>query len=236
MGRHRRNDDFPATAESHLVQRLTYPLTTSHGNVPLQRIVRTATRLHQILSGDLPAQRLNLDRTIFLDTETTGLGEPGTYIFLVGLGFVTKSHLVVQQHFMRSLAEERAMLAHVRDILAQAETVVTFNGLSFDLPLLHSRWNAHGIVGPAETFWHLDLLPPARRVWRAFLPNCRLSTLEQEILRVHRADDVPSAAIPERYLAYLHHGNLDDLTPVFSHNVVDILSLVALLIVLNELS
>lgn len=172
-----------------------------------------------------------LSHLAFLDTETTGLvGGAGTLVFLVGVGRFIEDRFVLRQYFLRDPGEEAAMLEALREDLQAASGFVTFNGRSFDLPLLEMRY----VMGLRDrwklTSWpHLDLLHPARRLWRRELPNCRLSTLERQVLGVRRSEeDVPGAEIPGLYLDYLRTGETGPLQRVVYHNEVDVLSLVGL--------
>ena len=173
-------------------------------------------------------------RMVFWDTETTGLGGPGTYVFLVGLGYLEGDAFVVRQHFIRSPEEEPAMLQAVADSLPQWPTMTTFNGVSFDLPLLRARMKAHKVKMDLSDVLHCDLLYGARRLWQRRLPNCRLQTLEEHILEFERQGDVPSAQVPGMYFDYLETGDLASLDGVFHHNVLDIISLAGLMIAMHE--
>ena len=173
-------------------------------------------------------------RMVFWDTETTGLGGPGAYVFLVGLGYLEDDAFVVRQHFIRSPDEEPAMLQAVADSLPQWPTMTTFNGVSFDLPLLRSRMKAHDIAMDLQGILHCDLIYGARRLWQRRLRNCRLQTLEEHILEFKRQGDVPSAEVPGMYFDYLETGDLASLEGVFHHNVLDIISLAGLMIAMHE--
>lgn len=173
-------------------------------------------------------------RMVFWDTETTGLGGPGTYVFLVGLGYLVDDAFVVRQHFIRSPEEEPAMLQAVAESLPQWPTMTTFNGVSFDLPLLRSRMKAHGVKLDIQDVLHCDLLYGARRLWQRRLPNCKLQTLEKHILDFKRQGDVPSAEVPGMYFDFLETGDLSSLDGVFHHNVLDIISLAGLMIAMHE--
>ena len=167
-------------------------------------------------------------RLLYLDTETTGLaGGTGTYAFLVGVGFFDGGEFEVRQYFMRDLDEEPALLAALDPLLREVDGLVTYNGAGFDLPLLETRFVLGRRRWP-EMVFHLDLLPAARRVWSARLPDCRLGTVEQHALGFVREDDVPGALIPQVYFDYLRRKSPGDLPRVFEHNRHDILSLVAL--------
>jgi uncharacterized protein YprB with RNaseH-like and TPR domain len=174
---------------------------------------------------------LDVDREsiVFLDTETTGLaGGTGTYAFMVGLAYFRGDQLILRQFFMRDHAEEPAMLAALAQELARHDAVVTFNGKSFDVPLLLTRYSANRQRPTVPTGVHLDLLHPSRRFWRERLESCTLGTLERAILGHERGPDVPGWMIPELYFQYVRGGRPEAMAAVFEHNRHDILSLVAL--------
>ncbi len=167
-------------------------------------------------------------RLLYLDTETTGLaGGTGTYAFLVGAGFFDGDAFEVRQYFMRDLDEEPALLAALEALFLSFDGFVTYNGAGFDLPLLETRFVLARRRWPGDRF-HLDLLGPARRLWRERLVDCRLGTLEQHVLRFTRDHDLPGALIPSVYFEYLRRKRPGELPRVFEHNRHDILSLAAL--------
>ncbi len=204
-----------------------YALTHRHGGevlgdlraAPLPLLARAAR-----VDGELGAA----EGLLFLDTETTGLaGGTGTYAFLVGVAYLEGTRLVVKQYFMRDFDDEPALLTALEPLLARARAVVTFNGAGFDLPLLETRFVLARRRWPMS-LPHLDLLRPARRVWTGWLADCRLSTLESDVLGLTREDDVPGAMIPLLYFDYLRSRRAAPLRRVFEHNRSDVLSLVAL--------
>lgn len=221
-----------ARGDAYRVER-TFDLDYEHGPQPLSALFRfqdeSDLAAEVARAPDLTDTRLS--ELAFLDTETTGLvGGAGTLVFLVGVGRFIENRFVLRQYFLRDPGEEAAMLEALREDLRAASGFVTFNGRSFDLPLLEMRY----VMGLRDrwklTSWpHLDLLHPARRLWRRELPNCRLSTLERRVLGVRRTeDDVPGAEIPGLYLDYLRTGETGPLRRVVYHNEVDVLSLVGL--------
>ncbi len=167
---------------------------------------------------------------IFLDTETSGLaGGTGTFAFLIGLGRHTLDGFEVVQFFMRDPSQETALLAALDEFLSPFRAVVTFNGKTFDLPLLNTRFTLNGLTSPFGRFEHIDLLHLARRIWRDRLPSRALSDLEKEIAGFTRAmDEVPGYLIPQYYFDYLRTQDARPLKGVFYHNVIDITSLAAL--------
>ncbi|HUT20818.1 MAG TPA: ribonuclease H-like domain-containing protein [Anaerolineae bacterium] len=172
-----------------------------------------------------------IEAVAYIDAETTGLARAaGTYAFLVGVGRYQGSVLEVAQFFMRDPAEEAAMLAALRSFLAPCKVLVTFNGKTFDLPLLRSRYVANKQDVPFAGLPHLDLLSLARRLWRTRLPSRALSCLENEVLGYERpAQDLSGWLIPAIYFDYLRDGDARPVGDVFAHNMVDVLSMAALL-------
>lgn len=174
---------------------------------------------------------------VFLDTETSGLaGGTGTYAFLIGAGRFEGEHFRLLQFFMRDPAEEPAQLAALTDFLQPCDALVTFNGKSFDVPLLNTRYIVHSratpLLGPAQ----LDLLHLARRLWRDRLPSRALGQLEIHILGAQRThEDVPGWLIPQLYFDYLRSGDARPLKGVFYHNAMDVLAMAALLTHMTQL-
>ncbi len=168
-------------------------------------------------------------RWAFLDTETTGLaGGSGTYAFLIGVGQITKLGFFVRQYFMREYAEERSVLLALEEDLRQFDVLITYNGKSYDQPLLETRYRMNRHMPPFSRLGHLDLLHGARRLWKLRLENCRLMQLEQAVLGVEREGDLPGELIPYVYFEYLRSGEALRLMPVFHHNAMDILTLACL--------
>ncbi len=191
------------------------------------------SRLVELLTG-LPAE-LDPDHVLFLDTETTGLaGGAGTYAFLVGVGGWKEKQFVVEQFFMRDYCEERAMLLALQERLAEAQLLVTFNGKSFDVPLLESRCILSRVRSAVAGLNHIDLLYPARRLWKLRLGTCTLENLEREILGETRSSDIPGHQIPKTYFHFTRSGATEDINRVFAHNGKDIESLARLAVRLGE--
>jgi uncharacterized protein YprB with RNaseH-like and TPR domain len=167
---------------------------------------------------------------VFFDLETTGLsGGAGTYAFLVGCGRFEDGAFLAEQHLLVDFAGERSMLGFVADALSRAGTLVTFNGKSFDGPVVETRYLFHRETSPCSALPHFDVLHPARRFWGLGSDRgCSLSTLESKVLGVHRAGDVPGIEIPARYFHFIRHGDPRPLGAVFEHNRLDLLSLAGL--------
>jgi uncharacterized protein YprB with RNaseH-like and TPR domain len=169
-------------------------------------------------------------RVLYLDTETTGLsGGVGTLAFLTGAGYFTKDGFTVHQWVMRDYPEEPFMLTALQALCDGFQLVVTFNGKTFDLPLLQARLLMNRMKTDAvESLIHADLLHPARRVWKLRLKSCRLSRLEEEIFHSPRENDLPGSEAPERFFQFLKTGNFTLLKDVIDHNRQDIVSLARL--------
>src|SRR6266446_3976237 len=181
------------------------------------------------------------EKWLFLDTETTGLsGGTGTYAFLVGLAWWDAGGLQVEQFFMRDFSEEHSLLHELCGRLAERPVLVTFNGKSFDWPLLESRFTMTRSIAVPKLAAHLDLLHPARALWKLRLGSVRLVELERHVLDAprlgwHRENDVSSALIPQFYFDYLRGGPAEPLAGVVRHNQMDLRGLAALFCKMNEL-
>jgi hypothetical protein len=178
-------------------------------------------------------------RWLFLDTETTGLaGGTGTYPFLVGIAWWDAGGLQVEQFFMRDFSEEHSLLYELAARLAERPVLVTFNGKSFDWPLLENRFTMTRAISAPRLSAHLDLLHPARALWKLRLGSVRLVELERHVLDAprlgwHREDDVASALIPQYYFDYLRGGSSEPLVGVVRHNQMDLRGLAALFVKIN---
>jgi hypothetical protein len=172
----------------------------------------------------------DLDNFIFLDTETSGLaGGTGTYAFEVGVGRFTPEGFKLAQFFMRHPGEEAALLAGLTQFMDGMKAVVTYNGKSFDIPLLNTRYTLMGMSSPFEEVEHFDLLALARRLWRIRLESRTLGNVENEILGFQRSEEeVPGYLIPEMYFEYLRSRDARPMAGIFYHNAMDILSLASL--------
>ena len=210
-----------------------YPLSYIHGAYPLGKAFQLSTSSF-ILSDS--RESLNLNEVIFLDTETTGLsGGTGTVAFLIGVGYFTVDYFVLQQYFMRDYNEEAALLKALNIIFSSNKIVVTYNGKAFDWNLLQTRYTSNRLRIGLKTPTHIDLLYPSRILWRQKLENCKLSSIEENILKINRIDDIPGALIPSVYFKYLDDRNATEIKKVITHNETDILSLVSLMIRMNLL-
>ncbi len=186
---------------------------------------------------------------LFFDLETTGLaGGAGTYAFLVGCGYFDGSAFETRQFFLADYADERDVLRAVEEFVEPFAGVVTFNGRTFDVPLIATRYAMHRLRSPFDELPHVDMLHPARRLWRRREPlpgrsgwpyaeegrgrgdyaSCALGALEQAILGFERVGDVPGAEIPGRYFDYIRRADATPLVDVFEHNRLDLVSLAAL--------
>jgi uncharacterized protein len=180
------------------------------------------------LSSCLGLRPDDLRRPLFLDTETTGLsGGTGTVAFLIGLAWREADGFTLAQYFLRDFNEENALLWAVGRCVSEAGVLVSYNGRCFDWPLLQTRLVLQRAVWPSPP--HFDLLGLARRIFRPRLPDCALQTIEQAVLDLHRADDLPGSLIPSRYFAWLRTGDSGVLDAVFTHNRQDVLSMALLL-------
>ena len=213
-----------------------FPLDHWHGSVSLSRLKVVSPSAFSVLAKGDESLELDLTRAVFLDTETTGLsGGSGTAAFLIGLGYIQDESFVVRQLFMRDYPEEEAMLHELVTALGGFESLVTFNGKSFDLPLLESRLVLSRLRFALAELPHFDLLHPARSLWKARLESCRLTDLEYVLLDLERDEDVPGELIPSLYFDYLRTRDASRVFRVFTHNRYDIVSLAALTVRASEM-
>lgn len=209
-----------------------YPATYLHGGDRLSDVLEMSLETAASFCNDERLADMKFQDFLFLDTETTGLMGAGTLAFMVGIGFWDGEAFVVRQYFLRDHGDEPAMLSLLAGLLEERPGLITFNGRTFDLPLLDNRYLMNRLDGLGADLLerpHIDLLPPARRLWRRRLGSCALSALEENLLGVHRTgEDVPGWLIPTLYMNYLRTGDARELLRVFYHNRLDMLSMVTL--------
>jgi len=163
-----------------------------------------------------------LEQALFLDLETCGLAS--STVFLAGTMHWNGEDFVLRQYFARHYGEEGPLLRALNEAMAGFEHLVTFNGKTFDVPVLQARAIVHGVrLGLPPR--HLDLLHAARRRWRGTFADCRLKTLESRVCRRRRVGDVPGEEIPGLYHDFVRHGDPYRLVPVFHHNLLDVITL-----------
>src|SRR5579864_5445034 len=195
----------------------------------------------RLLAPDAPEGAGDPSKWLFLDTETTGLaGGTGTYAFLVGVAWWDAGGLQVEQFFMRDFTEEYSLLEELAERVAERPVLLTFNGKSFDWPLLENRFTMTRAIAAPKLAAHLDLLHPARSLWKLRLGSVRLVELEQRVLDARRLgwrreDDVESALIPQHYFDYLRGGSAAPLLGVVKHNQMDLRGLAALFCKINAM-
>jgi hypothetical protein len=168
---------------------------------------------------------------LFFDTETTGLGVgAGNVAFMIGIGYYEQDLFVTEQFFIRNPAEELAMLRYFNSCLLRFSHVVSYNGRTFDWPIVQNRYVLNRLKLANPDLLQLDFLYASRSFWRNTLPSCRLSKVEEERLGFSRLDDVPGSMAPALYFQYLAEKRPSIVFGVFVHNEFDILSLASLAI------
>ena len=229
-----------AAGHRFVVVERKYPPGHRHGDVTVADGLPPSDGAWPAL--DLLARASCRDRLLFVDLETTGLaGGAGTYAFLVGCAWFDGGSFRVRQYLMSNPMVERSMLGAIAELAGEAGTVVTYNGKTFDLPLIETRYLFHRLDTPFAGLPHVDMLHPARRLWRAPAAagagddygmfdagGCRLTTLERTLCGFEREGDVPGFEIPDRYFRYVRTGDARPLAGVLEHNRLDLLSLAML--------
>ena len=213
------HSDRPFEVIEQRIDLSTLGLTVVGRSEPDPRVVT-----HLGLKGASPSRWEDI---VFLDTETTGLmGGTGTYVFLLGTAHIVDGELVLRQHLLHELGSEAAFVSALRQELAPFRACASYNGKCFDLPLLRTRFVMTLRSDLSVDDSHLDLLHPARRLWRDRFGSTSLRQLEDSVLDIVREDDVPGALIPERYFRWLAPREPRLIQPILNHNARDIVSLV----------
>ncbi|SDN82555.1 hypothetical protein SAMN04487897_10552 [Paenibacillus sp. yr247] len=220
-------------AGSFVMRRRVYGADSVHGKYRLRELADVAQQLTCFHDRDAVVRH---EALLFFDTETTGLGVgAGNVPFMVGIGFYTGELFTVEQLLIRNPAEEQAMLVYLQELLDRFTHIVSYNGRTFDWPILKNRYVLNRLTLVDSKLLQLDLLYPSRSLWRNTLPSCRLSKVEESRLGFERVDDVPGSMAPAFYFQYLAEKNPSVLEGVFVHNEHDIVTLAALAIHFGKL-
>ena len=207
-----------------------------HGSISVTRIDYITSKILSSLGKDETLRMMDLKKTLFFDTETTGLSSgAGTYIFLAGFDYFENDRLIIKQFFLRDFDEELAFLYAVNELLKNFSGIISYNGKAYDWPLLQNRFIFSRLNCELNAPLHLDLLYTARRIWKRRLADCSLENIERHVLNFHRVNDIPGSLIPQVYFQYLRDKNPQPLIRIFQHNVLDILSMVTLLSKLSQI-
>ncbi len=232
----RREDRMSGGAfESYWRRTLRYDVLTRHGNfrfvdlidADLDPLFRAGKRRGYEL-GDTSHL---ISRLRFYDTETSGLGTgAGTFPFLHAVAYFSEDELILDQYFLSNHTGEGWLLENLftNHFAGNGVVVVSFNGKSFDWPLVTSRLVMHRLNVNAASPFQLDLLHPSRRLWKSKLGRVSLGELERGVLGLVRLDDVPGSEAPRRYFEFVETGDAQDLGPVMDHNAMDVCSVVSL--------
>lgn len=217
-----------------LLRRMVHSFPYLHGRYNLDDLLDSAQHLHPIAarqnqkSGDGNSE-IDVYKLLFLDTETTGLGVgAGNVPFMIGFGYYSEQAFIVEQTLIRHPGEEKAMLDYLLGHMKNKSHLVTYNGRTFDWPVLVNRFILNGWRRSGAEPGHIDFLHPARALWRNTLPSCRLSMIEEARLGIRREHDVPGSMAPALYFQYLNDQNPAHLHGVYDHNEKDVLTLASL--------
>lgn len=218
-----------------VLRRNTYEAEYRHGGSRLGDLAGSGDELWRLQASGEPgtgsAEELGMphERLLFMDTETTGLGHgAGNVSFMIGIGFYEGDRFTVEQMLIRHPGEEAAMLGYLQNKLKSRPVLISYNGKSFDWPIVKNRYIMNRMPLQAEPVAHIDFLYPSRSLWKHTLPSCRLGKIEEERLGVYRENDVPGSMAPALYFQYLAERDPEVLKGVFVHNELDVLSLAGL--------
>lgn len=205
--------------------RTLYPWNYTHGRVALDELRDEPDWLaHAFTPRDTPGTIPAADILCF-DTETTGLGGAGAVAFLVGVGSVREDGFEVRQYAIPDYSDETAMLEALTEEFGEQSALVSYNGVTFDLPILRDRLIVNRVGRELPYSRHLDLLHTVRRIYRRRLGDCSLGNVERELFGFERRDDIPGYLVPSAYFSWLSEQRLSDMAAVMEHNRLDVVSL-----------
>jgi uncharacterized protein YprB with RNaseH-like and TPR domain len=241
----------PVVGDNHQdVTRLAEQLrgVAQDGLVKIRHFIRYDTFIPDMISGfpemiSIPtlskqhfANAFPVNNTVVLDLETTGLaGGTGTYPFLIGFGYPDNLGIEIVQYFLPDYGREAGAYLDMKPYHAEKSVLITYNGKTFDYPLLRNRLILNRIDNSLVSLAHLDLLHLSRRLWHTTLDSCTLQNVEQHIFHFMRFGDIDGMHIPAAYFNFLRSGETDDILRIIRHNQMDILTLMRLLLYLHHI-
>ncbi|MBN2227335.1 MAG: ribonuclease H-like domain-containing protein [candidate division Zixibacteria bacterium] len=200
-----------------------------HGEIALGDLDRTVPYRSGHFMSEMAETVYDPGNLLFFDMETTGLGGSGTVAFLIGFGSVTPEGFQVRQYFLPDYPDEAAMLETLRSEIDEKTIIVSYNGKTFDMPILRDRMIINRVERNLTFADHVDLLHSTRRLFRRRIGSCSLGNIEREVLGFHRVDDLPGELVPPVYFNWLATSDTELLNKVVEHNLYDIVSLYFLL-------
>ena len=189
-----------------------------------------------LLAKTRDAEPIRPDDVLLFDLETTGLaGGAGTFPFLLGFAEYREDGLQTVQYFLPDYGREDIAFSALRGDLKDKNILLSFNGKSYDYPLLRNRFILNRMENPFKDFAHLDLLHLARRIWKGMLPNCSLQSIEREVFFFNRIGDLDGWLIPQAYFDFVRTGQLSDIVRIINHNMLDLMSMARLFLHLDQI-
>lgn len=200
-----------------------------------QDYVKTSVHI-PLLTKNQFTDHISLNDILIFDLETTGLaGGTGTYPFLIGFGEFEEKGLRIVQYFLPDYGREISAFLDFREMTKRKKILLSYNGKSYDYPLIRNRFILNRIENSLEHYTHLDLLHLARRLWKNSLPSCSLTSIEENILYFSRWQDIDGGLIPQEFFNFLQTGHTIQMERIICHNQQDIVSLARLLLRLHAI-
>ncbi len=215
------------------INRIKQPLSKPHGEINMEKEIINAPLFNSMMEISVNRK----EETLAFDTETSGLSNgSGSFIFMLGLGYFEAENYIVDQLILPDLSAEKAFLRQTELIFSRFPILLSYNGKSFDIPMLQSRIHFHLMPDFTKSITHCDLLKLTRRYWKPALGAVNLSNIEHYVLKLQRGDEeVPGYLAPELYRDFLRDGDASHIAGVAYHNQIDVISLSAFLLYLNDL-
>jgi len=212
-------------AGSYCLVKTLYDFSYHHGNSPLNNISENEKYPLSAFTLKDDTNYINRLSLRFFDTETTGLGGTGTVPFLIGVGSFNDYGFEIRQYIIPDYSDETAMLEDLSGEFSETNSIVSYNGAAFDLPILRDRLILNRVAKKIKHDKHIDLLHSVRRLYKRRLGDCSLTNVEREIFSFYRIDDIPGYLVPSVYFEWLNEENLNNMAAVMEHNRLDILTL-----------
>ena len=175
------------------------------------------------------------EHSVFFDIETTGFSPAQSHLYLIGCARKSGKYICIDQFFAENPSEEKLILSAFLEIIKSYDTLISFNGIGFDIPFLKAKCDQYKLIEQFRDFHYLDIFKSVSELkFLLRLPNYKQKTIEA-FLDIPRDDAASGGELINVYLDYVKHPTQEAYRLLLLHNFEDVLHMIDLLPVLSYL-